>query len=162
METARRATEADIPALTSLWRLAVADTELRRGGAALLTDGHRPEPLSEELLGDLDDSDRLLVAGCIDAEVVGVGAARTRRIGPGPLTGVVELLFVDPEARAVGVGEAIMDVVTEWCHAAGCTGIDAPALPGSRQAKAFFETSGFVTRLLIMHRPLGTTGGVTR
>ena len=32
--------------------------------------------------------------------------------------------------------------------------MDAPALPGSRPAKAFFEDNGFVARLLVMHRPL--------
>ena len=32
--------------------------------------------------------------------------------------------------------------------------MDAPALPGSRPAKAFFEDHGFVARLLVMHRPL--------
>jgi hypothetical protein len=35
----------------------------------------------------------------------------------------------------------------------GCVGVDAPALPGSRSAKAFFEDNGFIARMLVMHRP---------
>lgn len=154
METARRATHADIPALASLWRAGIADAEPRRGGAALVVDGHRLEPLEDALRADLTSSSRVLVAGCLDAEIVGVGAARLHRPQSGPVTGVVELLFVEPDARGVGVGEAMIDEIIGWCRAAGCTGVDAPALPGSRPAKAFFETSGFVTRLLIMHHRL--------
>ena len=68
------------------------------------------------------------------------------------------MLFVEPEARGVGVGEAMMDVVIGWGERVGCYGIDAPALPGARDAKAFFETMGLVTRALVMHRPITPYG----
>jgi GNAT superfamily N-acetyltransferase len=75
---------------------------------------------------------------------------------PSPrLLGIVRTLYVEPPGRAIGVGEAIMDMVISWCTSLRCVGIDAPALPGARHAKAFFEDEGFVARLLIMHRPLG-------
>ena len=55
---------------------------------------------------------------------------------------------------AVQRGGAMLSVILtrggEW----GLTGIDAPALPGNRDAKAFFERHGMRARLLVMHRPL--------
>ena len=60
-------------------------------------------------------------------------------------------LFVEREARAVGVGESIVELLVAFCTDAGCIGIDAAALPGARQAKNFFERSGFTARALVMH-----------
>jgi GNAT superfamily N-acetyltransferase len=60
-------------------------------------------------------------------------------------------LFVEPGARAVGVGEALMDALLPWFRARECRGVDATALPGNRETKNFFEMSGFTARLLVMH-----------
>lgn len=164
MEAARRATEDDLAAIVALWRAAVAETLPLRGGAALIADLSRSEPLEPALHADLSRQDRLIVSGCIDEVVVGVAAARIHlppyRVEP-PVA-VVELVYVEPEARLIGVGEAMMDVVTEWGSQRGCFGIDAPALPGAREAKAFFETTGLVTRLLVMHRPIVADGAGPR
>jgi GNAT superfamily N-acetyltransferase len=65
--------------------------------------------------------------------------------------GVIEDIYVEPEARAVGVGEAMMASALEWFTAEGCKGVDAYALPGDRHTKNFFEESGFSARLLVMH-----------
>ena len=54
----------------------------------------------------------------------------------------------------MGVGEALVADLVEVATARGCLGIDAPALPGHRQTKNFFEGQGFTARLLTMHRPL--------
>jgi len=66
----------------------------------------------------------------------------------------VRELFVEEAARAVGVGEAIIEFVLEQLRAAGCHGVDAYALPGHRDAKNFFEEQGLTARLLVMHRTL--------
>lgn len=132
-----------------------------RGGAALLAELlEGREPLNETLRLGLHAPDQVVVAGCIDDVVVGLATARLHRppSAPSRPVGVVEMLFVEPEARGVGVGEAMMDVVIQWGEDIGCHGIDAPALPGARNAKAFFETMGLVTRVLVMHRPI-TPGG---
>ena len=63
-------------------------------------------------------------------------------------------LFVESEARSVGVGESIADLIVAFCTAAKCVGIDAYALPGARTAKNFFERSGFTARALVMHHKL--------
>jgi GNAT superfamily N-acetyltransferase len=65
--------------------------------------------------------------------------------------GVVEAIYVEPQARAVGVGEALMDTALDWFRRRGCAGVDAVALPGARLTKNFFEEFGFTSRLLVMH-----------
>ncbi len=160
MEAARRANEGDLRVLVDLWRMAVDDVGVLRGGATLVANLTRAEPLEPALRADLTAPDRLVVAGCIDEIVVGVAAAYRHRppSKPAQAHGVVEMLFVETAARFVGVGGAMMDVVVAWAADRGCVGVDAPALPGARDAKAFFETTGLVARLLVMHRSLPTKG----
>jgi GNAT superfamily N-acetyltransferase len=138
----------------------VAAATPARGGPALLAELRGSEPLNDVLRSGLYARDQVLVAGCIDEVVVGIAAARVHRPPSAPKrpVGVVEMLFVEPEARGVGVGEAMMDVVIGWGEDVGCHGIEAPALPGTRDAKAFFETMGLVTRALVMHRPITPRG----
>ncbi len=97
-----------------------------------------------------------MVLGTVDGIEVGFALARCQLVGGQPM-GVVEAIYVEPAARQVGVGEAMVEAVLAWCAGRGCHGVDAPALPGSRPAKAFFEEHGFVARLLVMHRPLPDT-----
>ena len=63
-------------------------------------------------------------------------------------------LFVEPEARAVGVGESIADQIIAFCTGAGLRRDRRVALPGARAAKNFFERSGFTARALVMHHKL--------
>ena len=107
-------------------------------------------------IGDgLKDPERVFVLGLIDDYPVGLAAATCERVGEGTRpVATVELIFVEPNARGVGVAESMISLVHDWAEARGCTGIDAPALPGNRAAKAFFEGQGFLARLLVMHHPL--------
>lgn len=152
--------EADLPALAGLWRSAVVAATPARGGPALLAELPGRQPLDEVLRSGLHASDHMVVAGLIDDVAVGIATVRLHRppSAPNRPIGVVEMLFVEPEARGVGVGEAMMDVVIRWAEDVGCHGLDAPALPGTRDAKAFFETIGMVTRVLVMHRPITPRG----
>lgn len=152
MESARLAGGEDLARLGELAHQAVQELRARRGGGQLLAvwAGRGREELVEGLTRTARREDARVWAGLIDQEVVGVASARGQ---PGT-TGVIELLYVEPEARGVGVGEALLDGVASWLGERGCTGIDAPALPGDRDTKQFFEGSGMVARLLIMHRPL--------
>lgn len=155
METARRADDADVPAVR---RLAVqARAELgaeERGGRLFIGRETAPEPVL-----DLGDPDRIVVMGAIDDTVVGYGVGRTEPLREGGRLGIVEELYVEPEARGVAVGEGMMDVLLAWFRDQGCTGVDAAALPGARATKNFFERSGFSARLLVMHHRLGDAGG---
>lgn len=83
--------------------------------------------------------------------VVGFGTGRTALLRDGGKLGIVDLLYVDPEARGVGVGEALMEELLAWFRSEGCFGIDTMALPGMRETKNFFEEQGFSARLLVVH-----------
>lgn len=154
MEAARAATAEDLPALEALATALVAELSPTRGGAIWARREAPPPDLVSYFTGHLDVVDRALFAGTIGDEIVGFATVSVETLRGGDRLGVVAELYVDPEARAVGVGEALADIAVEWCRAAGCVGIDARALPGNRAAKNFFETHGFVARAIVMHRDL--------
>jgi GNAT superfamily N-acetyltransferase len=156
VEHARVATVADIPALNVLWEMAIAELAGQRGGALLAASLAPSIPVERMLDNVLVDDDRLLVVGTVDGVEVGFASARCNPERSEAI-GVIEAIYVEPGARQVGVGEAIIDVVIAWCAERGCRGVDAPALPGSRSAKAFFEDHGFVARLLVMHHPVSSS-----
>jgi GNAT superfamily N-acetyltransferase len=155
-EGARRADREDLPRLTELCRAALAQLTAGRGGALLVEHQCRSEPVERTLDRALRDDAHSAWVGTIDDEIVGYSMARTETLSGGTNLGVVEALFVESGARAVGVGEALMDVLMGWFVDRGCTGVDTVALPGDRQSKNFFESSGFKARLIVMHRELHT------
>jgi GNAT superfamily N-acetyltransferase len=157
VESARVATTADLDFVAELWARAVEELDGQRGGALLAGDLYRADPRAD-LQSAFEDPDRLVVIGKLDDVPVGFASARCDRGRREPV-GIIEIVYVDPPARQVGVAEAMVEVVTGWSAELGCVGVDAPALPGSRSAKAFFEDNGFVARLLIMHRAVDGKGG---
>ncbi len=154
MEAARRATTDDLPRLVELLTAAEGELGPMRGGDVWRAGRLRPDGTEAHLRAALDDEDSLVVAGTIDGTVVGYGVVRLDRLGDGRVIGRIEDLFVEDDARGVGVGESLMNEILDWCKHRGCAGVDAMALPGHRLTKNFFEESGFAARLLIMHRPL--------
>ena len=109
--------------------------------------------LLEAALSGHDPSARLVV-GTVDETVVGYGWARVEDLHDGNRLLVVTDLYTEPEARAIGVGEAMMDLLEAEARAAGAIGIDAIALPGDRHTKNFFETFGLTARAIVVHRSL--------
>jgi GNAT superfamily N-acetyltransferase len=158
VEHARLAKAADLPTVITLSEMAVSEVSSQRGGSLLTDSLLGGGTLEETLARALDDPDRVVVVGTTDGVPVGFASARYDGTRRQPI-GVIETLYVEPSAREVGVGEAIIDVIISWCAARGCRGVDAPALPGSRPAKAFFEDNGFLARLLVMHHPIPGPGG---
>lgn len=154
MEGARPALADDLPILASLAEEAVAEQVEHRGGAIWSQRETRALPALSTLADALEDPDQLVVAGTIDDVVVGYGVVRLDRLRTGRTLGVVTDLYVEPEARAVGVGEAIIEIVLDWCRRHDCQGVDALALPGNRDTKNFFETFGFTARAIVVHRSL--------
>jgi GNAT superfamily N-acetyltransferase len=92
--------------------------------------------------------------GTLDDAVVGYGIVEVIQLRDGGRLGAVTELFVEPEAREVGVGETLVGAVLDWCKERDCLGVDATALPGHRAAKNFFEEQGFVARSLTMYHGL--------
>jgi 8-oxo-dGTP diphosphatase len=148
METVRTATAADRRTLAALWADAVAELTPQRGGALLTAAAGEPPPLPAP-------RGRIVVIGELDGVALGFAAAHVAT-GAGPVVAAVDALYVPPPARGVGLGEAIVDEVVAWAASQGCQGVDIPALPGNRAAKAFCEDNGFIARLLTMHRVLPT------
>lgn len=157
METARPATAADLPELETLWQNAVAELDGQRGGWALAGTLWRAD-LPGFLRSALGDPDRLLVVGLVESGAAGLASLRAERDRREPL-GQLELIYVESTARQTGVAEAMLSLVIDRCREWGMAGLDAPALPGNRPAKSFFETQGMQARLLTMHQPLEVPRG---
>jgi GNAT superfamily N-acetyltransferase len=154
-ETARRATPSDLPEVVRLARLAAVELGPLRGGSLFLAGESRSEPIEPGLTAALDDPDQAIWLGALDGVAVGYAATRLERLADGRLLAVATDLFVEPLARAVGVGEALMTEILAWAKGLGAVGVDSWALPGARETKNFFEEQGFTARLLTMHHRFG-------
>ena len=154
MEGARPATEADLDQLVALCDAALAELAPTRGGGMFIAREARAIPVLDSLTEALDDPDRSVWVGTVDHWPVGYAVAHTEALRNGETLGVIEDLYVEPGARDIGVGEALINVVLAWFRQHGCAGADAYALPGNRETKNFFETAGFTARLLVMHHRL--------
>jgi GNAT superfamily N-acetyltransferase len=154
MEGSRPATAEDLPRIGELAELAREELVPMKGGALWSAREAIAEPFEDAYGALIDRDDALVVVGTVDETIVGFGVVTLERLRTGETLGVISDIFVEPGARAVGVGEAMADDLVAFCATRGCTGIDALALPGHRTTKNFFEGSGFTARALVMHRSL--------
>ena len=109
-------------------------------------------PVSTVAAGRLGGDDPLhptVVVGCIGA--VPVSVATLALSGP---VAQLTAIFTLPEARGVGVGDALLAECERFALAAGATVLESVALPGDRHTKNFFEAHGMVSRLLVVSRSL--------
>jgi ribosomal protein S18 acetylase RimI-like enzyme len=147
---ARPAVAADAARIIELDAEARAAVVAQRGGALYL--------LREAVAFDgavLDRADAYTVVGTIDEIAFGYAIVVEDPVVDGAPLAMLQQLYVDPGARDVGVGEAMMDLVLAWCEERGFRGIDALALPGDRATKNFFERYGLTARAILVHRALG-------
>jgi GNAT superfamily N-acetyltransferase len=154
VEAARPATPDDLAVLVHLAGVARHELGPMRGGSVFLRREARRDDV-HELAALLTDPAAAAWIGTIDEVPVGYAVARVVTLHDDGRLAVIDDLFVEPEARGVGVGEALMDMVVTWAEAAGCVGVDAVALPGNRDAKNFFERFGLTARAIVVHRALG-------
>jgi ribosomal protein S18 acetylase RimI-like enzyme len=152
VEDARVATPADIARVADLARALRTQLLDERGGALWSAREARPEPLEPALAALLERDDAMVLVGTLDEHVVGYGVVQVEQLRDGTRLGVIDEIYVEPEARAVGVGELLVERLVDFCVRAECIGVDAAALPGDRQAKNFFERAGFTARILTMHK----------
>ncbi|MEX2622891.1 MAG: GNAT family N-acetyltransferase [Acidimicrobiia bacterium] len=150
--SARRAVNEDLSSLVAMYR------ELEKEMVALhamwpLADG-LAEPVDQSLEAALDDPDALVYLGTIDAYPLGFLLARVEDLLPqagDERIGSIRLVFVEKDAREVGVGEAMRKLALEDMRSRGLRRFDAHVLPGHRLVKNFFEAGGFAARSIVMH-----------
>ena len=148
----RPATSDDIPRLTALYEFAKQEQAALRE-AWPIADG-LPEPVAASLARLLADEDSFLGVGLIDGVVFGFIWTRVEDLLPqagGERIGVVRLVFVEEPARAVGVGEAMLEAALHRMRSTGLQRFDAVVSPGHRLAKNFFESAGFSARRITMY-----------
>jgi GNAT superfamily N-acetyltransferase len=145
--TVRRSELADVTALTALEaeaRRAVAET---RGGARWL---QLHEPIGSGWT-DVMAARSVFVAeldGGRGATPVGYLVADVRDDAERVL--VVEQVFVHPEARELGFGDALLAAAADHGRASGATLIEGETLPGDRTIKNLYERAGITARLIIV------------
>ena len=152
MEGSRPATPEDLPRISELAELLRHELAPMKGGGLWAAREALAEPFEETYGALVDREDALVVVGTVDETVIGFGVVTVERLRTGESLGVITDLFVEPDARAVGVGEAMAGDLVTFCTTRGCVGVDALALPGHRAAKNFFEESGFTARAITMPR----------
>jgi ribosomal protein S18 acetylase RimI-like enzyme len=159
VEGSRPATLDDLPRIVELARLLRRELAPMKGGSLWSNREALAEPLDHAYTQLLGRDEALVVVGTVDETVVGFGVVTLEALRNGGTLGVISDLFVEPDARAVGVGESMADALVSFCASRGCVGIDTLALPGHRAAKNFFEESGFTARAIVMHRSLEPRDG---
>lgn len=146
---ARPAAVDEIELVLELVRQSQTERLTERGGAVLERLEPRP-PIDREGL----TNDSVLVALGTYCDVPFGFAHAT--LASTDASSVVHLhdLFVEPGARGVGVGEALLELVLDWARTLDATGIDSLVLPGNREGKNFFERFGLVARAIHVYREL--------
>ena len=152
MEEARLAVASDLVAIEMVAEKVRSEASGARGGSLFLVREGAGPPLEERLRLAITEPNAVAVVGCYDGVVFGYGLATIERLADDRLIAVVDQLAVEHDARKVGIGEAMMNLLIDEAKALGCVGIDSWALPGDRHTKNFFESFGLKARLLIVHR----------
>lgn len=155
-EGARIATLDDVERLVELAEGCRAELAPLRGGTLWALHDAPGEPHRDRFAAQIAarDGRANVWCGTLDESVVGLAAATVEQLRDGRRLAIVEELYVEPGAREMGVGESLVNAVVAWAEAAGCVGVDASVLPGSRAAKNFFEGMGLTARSITVHRPL--------
>ncbi len=154
VEGARAAAVDDVAVMALLAETAIGEQIEERGGGIWHRREARALPATADLTEAVSAPDQFAVVGTIDDVIIGYGTVATETLRDGALLARVQDLFVDPGARKVGVGAAMMDLLVDQAREWGCIGIDTVVLPGNRDTKNFFESYGLVARNLTVHRAL--------
>lgn len=159
MEGVRPATESDVDRLVELAQTMRADMAEARGGRLWALREQGSASNADDLISclqemDVDAGKTRVVLGTFDGAAIGFAIGVIEKMADDTLLGVITDLFVEEQAREVGVGEAMLTDLVTFFTEHNCVGIDAIALPGDRSTKNFFEEQGFKARLLQMHHTL--------
>ena len=158
--TARLATTEDVAVLVGLYRnleaemVAIHPMWSRAGGL--------DEPVEQSFISCIRDPSARVYLGEVDGYPLGFIYARSEPLlahEGDTRVAAIRLVFVEEEARGVGVGEIMRDALMEDFRNLGHHLFDAHVLPGHRLAKNFFEAGGFSARSIVMHHNDRPDGG---
>jgi ribosomal protein S18 acetylase RimI-like enzyme len=113
------------------------------------------QPIIDSLAECISSERYLVHLGLIDEVPLGFAVAELGSLlmqADGEMVGIIDLIYTEPEARDVGIAEAVLDATIDALTARQASRFDARVLPGHRRAKNFFERSGFSARSITMHR----------
>ena len=147
--TVRRAGPGDVGPLRVLEAEARAALVDSRGGARWLEE----HPLVASSWLDVVEARHVFVA------VLDVGDAMALDVGYLVLevdgdVAHIDQVYVTPEARELGFGDALLEAATEAAAAAGARVLEGQALPGDRETKNLYERAGITARLITVSRRL--------
>ena len=151
--TVRPAVHRDVTRLTEMYTGLVREQRALRSIWPSV-DG-LAEPVADAFAHLIEGEDSTALIGEIDGAALGMLVGTVEALLPpneGRRIGTIRLIYVDPEARGVGVGGVMLDAALDGYDRAGIDLFDAPVSPGHRLAKNFFESNGFKARSIIMHR----------
>jgi GNAT superfamily N-acetyltransferase len=149
----RTAGPGDVSILTDLERAARTAVAGSRGGARWL-DEH---PAIEGRWATVVGAGGVFVAEIADlgggpSVVVGYLVAELR-VAPMPIV-MVDQIYVEPDARELGFGDALLAAAVEHGRTRGAELIEAHTLPGDREIKNLYERAGVTARLITVSRRL--------
>jgi GNAT superfamily N-acetyltransferase len=139
----RAAHPDDLPQIVLLEGEARAALVDQRGGRRWLAENPEIGDGWADVLGS-----HHVVVGHIGPVVVSVIAAA---LGDDDVLRV-GFVWVTPDARELGFGDAMLAAVIQWGRAEGAIGVEGQALPGDRQTKNLWERAGIVARLIVTYR----------
>ena len=152
-ESARLATAEDLDAIEDIGEAVLEPLPDARGGPIFTSLEIGFSTPRSRAASALSDPER---AGCavgeFDGIVFGYSVWAIESLDGGGTLGRLHDFAVHPDARGVGIGEAMMNLIVADLEERGCVGVDAWALPGDRATKNFFESFGLKARLLTAHR----------
>ncbi len=119
-----------------------ADQPVIDGLLASHTANHRG---SDDLAVLVDSPDGRWLVAEVEGETVGAAKVALGRL-PRP---TVLCVVVHRDARALGIGAALLDEIRRSARTEGHDRIDAAALPGDRDTKNLYERAGLTARLII-------------
>jgi ribosomal protein S18 acetylase RimI-like enzyme len=143
--TVRPARPTDVDQLGALEREARSAVVDQRGGERWLAE----HPAVDDGWPGLLTSATVRVAH-IDEVVVGYLVARR---GTDDVVRILDV-WVTPQARELGFGDALLASVVDEGRASGAIGVEGAALPGDRQTKNLYERAGIVARLITTYKAL--------
>src|SRR5438045_8154376 len=125
---ARLAAVEDLALLCRLVEQSRADRLNERGGAVL----ERLDPRPTLDRHRLTDHDVLLALGLYADVAFGYAHAALQEINGVRIVRLYDV-FVEPDARGVGIGEALLEFVFDWARQHRARAVDSIVLPGNRE-----------------------------